>query len=126
MRSIDPATRQFYIIVPPSVSSERLQRVNTLVRGTIPTPIPLSLSLSAGHRTVTSTPYTAIYTAAPKLRKDPSRVAERVHAQSGEGGQRTEDVPTDVYGPDTEIDTSIGEISTFYLLILLNNCEISQ
>lgn len=94
--------------------------MNTIVRGTIQTPTPLSLSISAATRVFTSAPYTAVYSATYKhkhghRREDAESVAERVRAQSfGSGeeegqeeGGEGEDMPAEVYGPDTEIDTNI-------------------
>jgi hypothetical protein len=111
VRCIDPTTRQFFIIVPSSVSPEQLQQVNTLVRGSIPTPIPQSLSLTPGKRGVTSAPYTADYTPKPKQRRDTTQVVERVHeGYQNNGLDEPSDAPIEVYGPDTEIETNNSEL----------------
>lgn len=68
VRSIDSATRTMYITVPRDVDPARLQRVNTLLRGSIPTPMPMSLEYGDGSFKLSSAPYAAVDTSQLKLK----------------------------------------------------------
>ncbi len=125
IRSIDPVSRVFYVIISPYVDQSQLQKVNTFVRGTLPTPTLLSHSLlhSLPQSHVTSAPYTAVDTSTLNTQQQFLRKSRELTEAAGLVTSNGDDVDNgdiggtggtgntgdngNAGGTDTEVGTSI-------------------